>query len=223
LYNDPCFSNTDTLTPSETGIPTDEEKEVRVLLDTVGVETAFLFGSIEHSNIPFFIIDQQDLSAALSAAQNALTTGSTTEISIPVPNASNTVISAGVYSRLYKADYHVPETLIRFFGPMDDMLGCPYVMDTIDNDYLATHRDTLPLSEDDLEKLLWEYECIAKENLPDNQLVSVIPTVISTAYQLIFPSPLPLGYFYHSRLQGLPWFRTFDIHYQHLVNSFPRL
>ncbi|SAM03668.1 hypothetical protein [Absidia glauca] len=158
LYNDPCFSNTDTLTPSETGIPTDEEKEM------------------EHSNIPFFIIDQQDLSAALSAAQNALTTGSTTDISIPVPNASNTVISADVYSRLYKADYHAPDTLIRFFGPMDDMLGCPYVMDTTDNDYLATHRDTLPLSEDDLEKLLWEYECTAKEHLPDLQLnVSTIP------------------------------------------------
>lgn len=107
---------------------------------------------------------------------------------------------------------------------MDDMLGCSYVMDNTDDSYLAAHRETLSLSEDDLEKLLWEYETIANEQLPDLHLVSVALTAIGSHVSWsLSPPPPPVGCFYHSRLQGFPLLCPWIINYQHLANGFPRL
>ncbi|KAI8089418.1 enhancer of polycomb-like-domain-containing protein [Halteromyces radiatus] len=119
--------------------------------------------------------EEHDLQAAISAAQAAVTTGATVQTYIPTPDASN-VIDAKEFSKLYKKKYKEPSTLIRFSSTVEDTTGCPYVMDEDDDVYYKKHKNSLSLSEDDFEKLMWEFESITNQQLPHLHLdVSHIP------------------------------------------------
>ncbi|KAI8339165.1 enhancer of polycomb-like-domain-containing protein [Chlamydoabsidia padenii] len=119
--------------------------------------------------------EEHDLQAAISAAQAAVTTGAQVQTYIPTPDASN-VIDQKEFTKLYKKKHKEPTTLIRFSSTVEDTTGCPYVMDEEDDAYLKKHRATLSLSEDDFEKLMWEFESITNQQLPHLHLdVSHIP------------------------------------------------
>ncbi|CAO3630455.1 unnamed protein product [Cunninghamella echinulata] len=108
--------------------------------------------------------EEHDLQAAISAAQAAVTTGAKVETYIPTPDASSK-IEDKQYHQLYKKKYKEPSTLIRFSSTVEDTTGCPYVMDEIDDKYLKEHRN-LQLSEDQFEKIMWEFESITNQQLP---------------------------------------------------------
>ncbi|KAI8071471.1 enhancer of polycomb-like-domain-containing protein [Gongronella butleri] len=107
--------------------------------------------------------EEHDLQAAISAAQAAVTTGAKVETYIPTPDASNRIDNK-VFHHLYKKKYKEPSTLIRFSSTVEEMTGCPYVMDEADDAYLKSSG--VGLSEDDFEKLMWEFESITNEQLP---------------------------------------------------------
>ncbi|ORZ24141.1 enhancer of polycomb-like-domain-containing protein [Absidia repens] len=119
--------------------------------------------------------EEHDLQAAISAAQAAVTTGVTVNTYIPTPDASS-VIDPKEFSKMYKKKYKEPSTLIRFSSTVEDTTGCPYVMDEEDDTYYKKHRGQLSLSEDEFEKLMWEFETITNQQLPHLYLdVSHIP------------------------------------------------
>lgn len=111
------------------------------------------------------------MQAAISAAQAAVTTGAQVQTYIPTPDASN-VIDPKEFSKLYKKKYKEPATLIRFSSTVEDTTGCPYVMDEDDDIYFKKHRAALSLTEDEFEKLMWEFESITNQQLPHLHLVS---------------------------------------------------
>ncbi|CAO3587997.1 unnamed protein product [Absidia cylindrospora] len=119
--------------------------------------------------------EEHDLQAAISAAQAAVTTGDSVQTYIPTPDASN-VIDPKEFSKLYKTKHKEPSRLIKFSLTVEEVTGCPYVMDEEDDTYLKKHRDVLALSEDEFEKLMWEFESVTNRQLPHLYLdVSHIP------------------------------------------------
>ncbi|ORX46532.1 hypothetical protein DM01DRAFT_1149873 [Hesseltinella vesiculosa] len=107
--------------------------------------------------------EEHDLQAAISAAQAAVTTGAKVETYIPTPDASNRIDNK-LYTQLYKKKYKEPSTLIRFSSTVEESTGCPYVMDEEDDQFLKS--TAMALSEDDFEKLMWEFESIATHQFP---------------------------------------------------------
>ncbi|ORZ21162.1 enhancer of polycomb-like-domain-containing protein [Absidia repens] len=119
--------------------------------------------------------EEHDLQAAISAAQAAVTTGDSVQTYIPTPDASN-VIDPKEFSKLYKGRHKEPSSLIKFSLTVEEVTGSPYVMDEEDDAYFKKHRDALSLSEDEFEKLMWEFESITDRQLPHLYLdVSHIP------------------------------------------------
>lgn len=111
----------------------------------------------------------------MSAAQAAVTTGSSVEKYIPTPDASR-LIPHEEYISLYKKKYKEPSTLIRFSSTVEDCIGCPYVMDEEDESFLSTFNSNHPgqiLSEDMFEKIMWECESITNQQWPHLDLVSL--------------------------------------------------
>ncbi|KAG0174692.1 Enhancer of polycomb-like protein 1 [Apophysomyces sp. BC1034] len=96
--------------------------------------------------------EEHDLQAAISAAQAAVTTGAKVERYIPTPNASN-VIQEDSYYSLYKRKFKEPSTFIRFSSTVEDCTGCPYVLDSEDEEFLAQfNKNHETLTEDEFEK-----------------------------------------------------------------------
>lgn len=63
--------------------------------------------------------------------------------------------------------------MIRFSSTVEDTSGCPYVMDELDESFLNKYNtDHTTLSEDDFEKIMYQFESITKEKLPHIHLVS---------------------------------------------------
>ncbi|OAD02739.1 hypothetical protein MUCCIDRAFT_162357 [Mucor lusitanicus CBS 277.49] len=110
--------------------------------------------------------EEHDLQAAISAHQAAVTTGAKIESYIPIPDASKE-IDHKEYEALYKKKYKEPSTLIRFSSTVEDTSGCPYVMDELDESFLNKYNtDHTTLSEDDFEKIMYQFESITKDKLP---------------------------------------------------------
>ncbi|CEP19141.1 hypothetical protein [Parasitella parasitica] len=110
--------------------------------------------------------EEHDLQAAISAHQAAVTTGVKIESYIPIPDASKE-INRKEYESLYKKKYKEPSTLIRFSSTVEDTSGCPYVMDELDETFLNKYNtDHSTLSEDDFEKMMYQFESITKDKLP---------------------------------------------------------
>ncbi|KAG2229822.1 hypothetical protein INT48_008266 [Thamnidium elegans] len=112
--------------------------------------------------------EEHDLQAAMSAAQAAVTTGASVEKYIPTPDASR-LIPHQEYISLYKKKYKEPSTFIRFSSTVEDCIGCPYVMDEEDEEYLASYNKKYPgelLSEDMFEKIMWECESTTNKQWP---------------------------------------------------------
>lgn len=73
---------------------------------------------------------------------------------------------------MYKKKYKEPSTLIRFSSTVEDTIGCPYFMDEIDEEFLNKYNTNhTTLSEDDFEKIMYEFESTIKEKLPHLHLV----------------------------------------------------
>ncbi|KAI9275855.1 enhancer of polycomb-like-domain-containing protein [Phascolomyces articulosus] len=111
--------------------------------------------------------EEHDLQAAISAAHAAVTTGAKVESYIPTPDASHT-ISEKLFRKSYKKAFKEPSTLIRFSSTVEDAIGCPYVMDEQDDTFLKQYNTTVThrLSEDDFEKIMWQYESTVDEHWP---------------------------------------------------------
>jgi hypothetical protein len=55
---------------------------------------------------------------------------------------------------------------------VEDTSGCPYCMDEIDDVFLNKfNKDHTTLSEDDFEKIMYQFESITKDKLPHLHLV----------------------------------------------------
>lgn len=66
--------------------------------------------------------------------------------------------------------------MIRFSSTVEDICGCPYVMDETDEAFLKKFNlEHQTLSEDDFEKIMYQFESITKEKLPHLNLVSSYP------------------------------------------------
>lgn len=61
--------------------------------------------------------------------------------------------------------------MIRFSSTVEDTIGCPYVMDEEDETFLNEFNKNHSLSEDDFEKIMYQFESITKEKLPHLHLV----------------------------------------------------
>ena len=113
------------------------------------------------------------MQAAISAAQAAVTTGANIEKYIPIPDASR-LISNEEYTTLYKKNHKDPSTLIRFSSTVEDCIGCPYLMDEEDDNFLKDYNKQHPgeiLSEDLFENIMWELESITNQQWPHLALV----------------------------------------------------
>lgn len=128
-----------------------------------------------------------------------MTTGSKIQRYIPTPDASRT-IPEKEYRKNYNKRFKEPSALIRFSATVEDSIGCPYVMDEQDDAFLKQYnanRDS-PLSEDDFEKVMWQFESTVNQHWPHLNLVStnVFPFHHTTADLHIInrtpPSSLPL-------------------------------
>ncbi|KAI8148864.1 enhancer of polycomb-like-domain-containing protein [Fennellomyces sp. T-0311] len=123
--------------------------------------------------------EEHDLQAAISAAHAAVTTGAKVESYIPTPDASHT-ISSKEYHKTYKRHYKEPSTLIRYSSTVEDAIGCPYVMDEDDEAFLKQYNAAAPehLSEDEFEKIMWQYESTTDQHWPHLDLdPSQIPSL----------------------------------------------
>ncbi|KAI7856593.1 enhancer of polycomb-like-domain-containing protein [Circinella umbellata] len=113
--------------------------------------------------------EEHDLQAAISAAHAAVTTGAKVESYIPTPDASHT-ISEKLFRKNYKKAFKEPATLVRFSSTVEDVIGCPYVMDEEDEAFLKKYNTTATsatrLSEDEFEKIMWQYESTVDEHWP---------------------------------------------------------
>ncbi|KAI8365693.1 enhancer of polycomb-like-domain-containing protein [Choanephora cucurbitarum] len=121
--------------------------------------------------------EEHDLQAAISAAQAAVTTGANVEKYIPIPDASR-LISNEEYTTLYKKNHKDPSTLIRFSSTVEDCIGCPYLMDEEDDNFLKNYNKQHPgeiLSEDLFENIMWELESITDQQWPHLALDPQIP------------------------------------------------
>ncbi|KAG0173931.1 Enhancer of polycomb-like protein 1 [Apophysomyces sp. BC1015] len=111
--------------------------------------------------------EEHDLQAAISAAQAAVTTGAKVESYIPTPDAS-CVISLDHYHGIYKKKFKEPSTLIRFSSTVEDVVGCPYVIDEEDEDFLNVHNSSKDprMEVDEFEAVMWQFESITNQQLP---------------------------------------------------------
>lgn len=109
------------------------------------------------------------MQAAISAAHAAVTTGAKIERYIPTPDASRQIPDKD-YHNIYKRRFKEPTNLIRFSATVEDTIGCPYVMDEEDEAFLKKNSQ-LSVSEDDFEKIMWQYELACKEHWPHLNLV----------------------------------------------------
>ncbi|KAI9020806.1 enhancer of polycomb-like-domain-containing protein [Phycomyces nitens] len=112
--------------------------------------------------------EEHDLQAAISAAQAAVTTGAKVESYIPTPDASR-VIPDEEYYALYKKKYKEPSTLIRFSSTVEDVTGCPYMMDEQDDEFLQRYnadKSNEPLTPDAFEEIMWQFESVTNHQLP---------------------------------------------------------
>ncbi|KAI7879817.1 hypothetical protein K492DRAFT_230839 [Lichtheimia hyalospora FSU 10163] len=118
--------------------------------------------------------EEHDLQAAISAHHAAVTTGAKVESYIPTPDASSTIPEKN-YHHLYNKHFKEPSTLIRFSSTVEDVIGCPYVMDEEDDAFLKEHNkanSTDPISEDNFEQMMWLYETTANQHWPHLDLDS---------------------------------------------------
>ncbi|KAI9323758.1 enhancer of polycomb-like-domain-containing protein [Dichotomocladium elegans] len=111
--------------------------------------------------------EEHDLQAAISAHHAAVTTGAKVESYIPTPDASSTIPEKELH-RLYSKHYKEPSTLVRFSSTVEDVIGCPYMMDEVDEAFLEQYnaKTTAPLSDDHFEKIMWTYESTASQHWP---------------------------------------------------------
>lgn len=102
-----------------------------------------------------------------------MTTGAKVESYIPTPDASSTIPEKN-YHHLYNKHFKEPSTLIRFSSTVEDIIGCPYVMDEEDEAFLKEHNKAAsadPISEDNFEQMMWLYETTANQHWPHLDLV----------------------------------------------------
>ncbi|KAF7730047.1 Enhancer of polycomb-like protein 1 [Apophysomyces ossiformis] len=111
--------------------------------------------------------EEHDLQAAISAAQAAVTTGAKVERYIPTPDASR-VIPLDSYHALYRKKFKEPSTLIRFSSTVEDVIGCPYVMDEEDEAFLKLHNTDKDskFELEEFEAIMWQFESITNQQLP---------------------------------------------------------
>ncbi|KND00735.1 uncharacterized protein SPPG_03851 [Spizellomyces punctatus DAOM BR117] len=105
--------------------------------------------------------EEHHLQAALIANQ----TGRIHEqVIIPTPDASRVISD---YSRFYSSTFHQPPSLIRFSTGIEDVIGCPYNLDEVDDTFLSEHRQKIDdgelppeaeLDEAQFENIMWALE-----------------------------------------------------------------
>lgn len=115
------------------------------------------------------------MQAAISASHAAYTTGGQdSRLYIPTPDASQT-IDLKEFHRLYKTPFNNPSSFVRFSATVEDSIGCPYMMDEADDEWLTTFNKSHPkllLSEDAFESIMWRIESISLEKVPYLETVS---------------------------------------------------
>ncbi|KAI9289568.1 enhancer of polycomb-like-domain-containing protein [Umbelopsis sp. AD052] len=113
--------------------------------------------------------EEHHLQAAISASHAAYTTGGQdSRLYIPTPDASQT-IDLKEFHRLYKTPFNNPSSFVRFSATVEDSIGCPYMMDEVDDEWLMTFNKSHPklvLSEDTFESILWRIESVSLEKVP---------------------------------------------------------
>ncbi|GAB5585412.1 Enhancer of polycomb-like protein 1 [Umbelopsis nana] len=112
--------------------------------------------------------EEHHLQAAISASHAAYTTGQESRLYIPTPDASQT-INLNYYQRLYKTQFNNPTSFVKFSATVEDSIGCPYMMDEDDEEWLAAFNKAHPkltLSEDAFESIMWRIEEASQEKVP---------------------------------------------------------
>jgi hypothetical protein len=133
------------------------------------------------------------LQAAISASHAAYTTGGQeSRLYIPTPDASQT-IDLKEFHRLYKTPFNNPSSFVRFSATVEDSIGCPYMMDEADDEWLATFNKSHPklsLSEDAFESIMWRIESVSLEKVPYLETVSPMFTSCGNAFVLVYVNAL---------------------------------
>jgi hypothetical protein len=134
------------------------------------------------------------LQAAISASNLSTSTGEEKSLYIPTPDASRKIEN---YRDFYSRPFTEPSTLIRFSSTVEDCIGCPYNMDSEDEEWLKEFNEKRAageekLDDDHFELIMWQFEKITNERVPYLQLVRT---------QLTHPLAL-----------GCPWMLTMSIH-----------
>lgn len=112
--------------------------------------------------------EEHHLQAAISASHAAYTTGQESRLYIPTPDASQT-IDLKAYHKLYKSPNNNPSSFVKFSATVEDSIGCPYMMDEVDEDWLIAYNKAHPdkkLSEDSFETIMWRLEAACQEKVP---------------------------------------------------------
>ncbi|KAK3825926.1 MAG: enhancer of polycomb-like-domain-containing protein [Benniella sp.] len=117
---------------------------------------------------------EHHLQAAISASNLSTSTGEEKSLYIPTPDASRKIEN---YRDFYSRPFTEPSTLIRFSSTVEDCIGCPYNMDSEDEEWLKEFNEKRAageekLDDDHFELIMWQFEKITNERVPYLQLDS---------------------------------------------------
>ncbi|RKO90477.1 enhancer of polycomb-like-domain-containing protein [Blyttiomyces helicus] len=109
--------------------------------------------------------EEHHLQAALVANQVG---NAHSHVYIPTPDASK--LSAD-YDHFYTKTFQQPKSLIRFSTQVEDVIGCPYNIDEVDDAFLERLRqerlagDAAIIGDDQLETLMWAFEMAGNDKV----------------------------------------------------------
>ncbi|TPX58415.1 hypothetical protein PhCBS80983_g03138 [Powellomyces hirtus] len=94
------------------------------------------------------------------------------EVIIPTPDASRVISD---YHKYYSSNFHQPPSSIRFSTPIEDVIGCPYNLDSEDEKFIAEHRHKTEkgkgttaqtaFTDDEFEQCVWALERAGDEKV----------------------------------------------------------
>ncbi|KAH6582002.1 hypothetical protein BASA61_008749 [Batrachochytrium salamandrivorans] len=99
-----------------------------------------------------------------------------TQVVIPTPDAS-TLISTKEYESLYTPSFQVPNSLIRFSTIIEDVIGCIYNLDDIDDEWIATYNRRMEVATEKISENEFELAIVALDNVGNDKVSGECPTL----------------------------------------------
>ncbi|EGF81202.1 hypothetical protein BATDEDRAFT_34799 [Batrachochytrium dendrobatidis JAM81] len=118
-----------------------------------------------------------------------------TQVVIPTPDAS-TLIPFNIFESLYIPNFQLPKSLIRFSTVVEDVIGCMYNLDEIDDDWISTYNRKHENKADHVLEDDFEAAIVALDNVGNDKVSGECPTFEETQShfsQSIYPQNFNLS------------------------------